>query len=392
MTKEGGIAVMPDKLQAVLDETVATGAAPFVIAMTGNADGVTWSGTAGNCAPGKPARLDTLFGLYSMTKAVCATAAMILIDRGQLDLDTPAADILPEIGALRVFEGFDGDAPRLRAPKTPITIRHLATHTSGLVYELFSPDLRRYLEVSGTPSYFSWKRAGLNHPLLFDPGEGWGYGTGLDWLGLIIEQIDGRRIDAFCQDEIFTPLGMTDTCFEIDDARLKRLARVYTRTGEDSFADHDGRERQTGGIPSGNEAEKDYYGMGGCLYGTVPDYLRLLRMHLRGGELDGVRLISEPLLRRLKQNIVGDIAVDFDWFPGPRKGHAFAYMRVEDDTPGMRAAGSCFWAGGANSHYWVDFENDLVAVFATYDAPFLDPPFMARFAEFEGAVYAQRQR
>jgi CubicO group peptidase (beta-lactamase class C family) len=378
-----------DRLQTLLDEAVAANDAPFLIAMTADGEGVRWSGVAGDSVPGKPAAVDAVFRFYSMTKAVGCTAAMMLIDRGLIELDTPAATILPEIGRLQVLDGFDGDVPRLRAPRRPITIRHLATHTSGLAYDLLSADLQRYIDVTGQTSYFTGLRDGLNYPLLFDPGEGWAYGIGIDWLGLIVEQVSGRTTDRFCQDEIFDPLGMIDSCFELDEARAERLSRLYVRGEGGSFAEHNGRQVYTGRARDEYvDLKGDYYGMGGCLYGTAPDYLRLLRTHLNGGMLDGRRLISEALVRRLQANLAGAITVGWDFFPGTRKGHAFAFMRTEEDMPGMRAAGSLYWCGGANGHYWIDPKNDLVGLYLTHDAPFLDPRFMARYGEFERAVYA----
>ncbi len=122
-------------LNDILNAGVASGAAPGFVAMTGNAAGVKWSGTAGERAPGQPMTEDTVFRIFSMTKAIGSTAAMILIDRGRLDPNAPVDTILPDFAKIRVLQGFDGDTPRLRAPKSRATIRQLATHTSGLVYE-----------------------------------------------------------------------------------------------------------------------------------------------------------------------------------------------------------------------------------------------------------------
>ena len=312
-------------LQEVLDAAVAAGDAPFLIAMVGNSDGVIWSGVAGDCAPGRAASLDTIFRLYSQTKAVCATAAMILVDRGKLDIDAPVEDLLPEIGALQVLEGFDGTVPRLRAPRRKITARHLATHTSGLSYETGHTLLEEYFRVTGQPSYFSGLREGLKHPLIFDPGEGWAYGIGLDWMGFLIERIDGRSIETFCKEEVFEPLGMVDTCFEPNAEQDTRLCRLYVRGADGAFEDRDAHIVHTGRPDDQERHERtDYHGMGGCLYGTAPDYMRLLRMHLAGGILEGNRIVSEATVRRLQGNLVGEIPSQSGWFPGPRKGHALA--------------------------------------------------------------------
>ena len=107
---------------------------------------------------------------------------MILIDRGKLNPDTPVEEILPQFAEIKLLEGFDGDTPRLRPPKMKATVRHLATHTSGLVYDTFSQIISKYMEATGHPTILSGLKASLNYPLSFEPGERWDYGIGIDWL------------------------------------------------------------------------------------------------------------------------------------------------------------------------------------------------------------------
>ena len=173
------------ELDQVIQAAVARQDAPFLVAMTGNSDGVMWSGCAGQRSPGQPATLDTVFRIFSMTKAVGSMAAMILIDRGQLSADTEVEVLLPEFAGLRVLDGFDGSTPRLRAPRTKATVRHLATHTSGLVYEFWNADVPRYMEAAGHPTILSGLVASMNYPLMFEPGTRWDYGVGVDWLGRV---------------------------------------------------------------------------------------------------------------------------------------------------------------------------------------------------------------
>ncbi|MDH5537694.1 MAG: beta-lactamase family protein, partial [Betaproteobacteria bacterium] len=132
-------------LDNILKAGVASGAAPGLVAMTGNAAGVKWSGAAGERAPGKPMSADTVFRIFSMTKAIGSTAAMILIDRGKLKAEATVESILPNFAKIQVLDGFDGDKPRMRAPKSKATIRQLATHTSGLVYEFWNTDVPRWM-------------------------------------------------------------------------------------------------------------------------------------------------------------------------------------------------------------------------------------------------------
>ncbi len=380
---------MPE-LNRILTEAVAAEHVPFVVGMTGNAAGMTWSGAAGDARAGMPAQIDTVFRIFSMSKAVGSTAAMILMDRGKLDADTPVADILPAFGDKQVLEGFDADGkPRLRAPRTQATVRHLATHTSGLVYEFWNADMPRYMQATGLPTVLSGLRTGLDYPLLFDPGTRWDYGIGIDWLGQVVEKVDGRTIDRFCQEEIFEPLGMKDTRFEVDPDIAPRLASVRMRAEDGHFGDFE----------LAPPAKPEFYGMGHALYATAPDYLRFLRMFLNRGELDGTRILSEAGLASMLTNQIGDIPIermktaappitaDAEFFPGCRKTHSMAFQRIEDDVPGMRSAGSQFWAGVCNTHYWFDPARDMAGIVMTQTLPFVEPRFMGLYQAFERAAY-----
>jgi methyl acetate hydrolase len=378
------------KMQAVLDDAVRAGDVPFAVAMVGDKNGIKWSGTAGERSPGQATSADTVFRIFSMTKAVGSTAAMLLIDRGKLNPDTPVQDILPEFAKMQVLEGFDGDKPLLRAPKTKATVRHLATHTSGLEYEFWNADMAKYLAVTGHPPILSGLKAALFYPMMTDPGTRWGYGIGIDWLGQVVEKIDGRRIDQFCREEIFTPLGMSDTAFEVSAPMKARLAAVAARGEDGKFAPFDI-------APPPNP---EFYGMGHSLYSTAPDYMKFLRMYLNRGQLDGKRLLKEASvdwmladrmngLTFLKMvTAAPPVTADCDPFPGTRRTHSFGFFRVEEDIPGMRSAGSQAWAGVLNTHFWFDPKKDVAAVIMTQTLPFVEPRFVDTYANFERAVYA----
>jgi len=183
-------------------------------------------------------------------------------DRRRLTRDSGSVEsIIPEFKEIKVLDGFDGDAPRLRAPRTKATVRNLATHTSGLVYKLWNADIPRYMQATGHPSILSGLKSSLNYPLAFDPGERWDYGIGIDWLGQVVEAVDGRRIDRFCREEILDPLDMNDTGFEVED-KTDRLASVSMR-GEDG---------KFGAFDIAPPTRPEFYGMGHALYSTAPDW------------------------------------------------------------------------------------------------------------------------
>ena len=376
-------------MQAVLDEAVAAGDLPFAVGMVGTAEGVRWQGAAGAAAPGRAAGPDTVFRIFSMTKAIGATAAMILIDRGRLTFDTPVDDVLPDFARIGVLESWDGDTPRLRAPRVRATVRHLATHTSGLEYDTWNPAMREWLARTGNPQTRSGLRQGLFYPMMTDPGTRWGYGIGIDWLGLVVEAVAGQRIDAFLRAELFDPLGMVDTDVELRPDMAPRLAQPKARA-EGGFADTD--------IPLPSAPE--VYGMGHCLYSTAPDYMRFLRMLLNGGALDGVRVLSAGGVAQMLANHTGrlhagrmatarpSISADVDMFPGRRMSHGFAFLRLEEDEPGRRRAGAQGWAGLMNTHCWLDPAGDRAGLLLTQLLPFVDPQFMAVYDRFERAAHA----
>src|SRR5260370_25432386 len=147
-----------------------------------------------------------------MTKAITGTAAMQLVEKGRLALEQPMGDVLPVIKDANVLEGFNGDGtPRLRDPKAPITLRHLLTHTSGYGYDIFNPDLARYLEITGLPSILSRKNDALRVPLLFDPGSGWEYGIGIDLVGKVVEAVTGQHLESYFRRYLLDPLVKHDT-------------------------------------------------------------------------------------------------------------------------------------------------------------------------------------
>jgi methyl acetate hydrolase len=375
----------------VLSRAVDRQDVPFVVGMVTNAAGPTYSGAVGDAASGLKAGEDTVFRVFSMTKAVGSTAAMILIDRGRLDPETPVKEILPDFAKIQVLERFDGDKPILRAPRTPATVRHLATHTSGLEYEFWNAEMANYQAKTGHPTILTGLKSAMFYPMMTDPGTRWGYGPGIDWLGLVVEKIDGRRIDKFCREEIFEPLGMKDTAFEVSDAMAKRLAAVKIRGEDGKFAPYDI-------APPPNP---EVYGMGHSLYSTAPDYIRFLRMFLNRGALNGNRVLSEKgvdwmLTDRMNGltfekmvTVVPALTADCDPFAGTKRTHSFGFLRNDVDIPGRRSASSQSWAGVLNTHYWLDPRKGIGAVIMTQSLPFVEPRFMQLYADYETAVYAE---
>ena len=230
--------------------------------------------------------------------------------------------------------------------------------------------------------------ASLFSPLVFDPGTDWGCGIGIDWVGRAIEAIDRRTIDQLCTKEIFEPLGMRNTTFEVSDRARKTLASVYTRAESGDFIE----------IPFSPPERPEFYGMGGALYSTAPDYMRFLRSFLQGGALDGERILSTESIELMLDNqtryltlspmtlAIPPVGLTFEMLPGVPKSHTMGFMRTEDDAPGMRGRGSLGWCGLLNTHFWFDPKASLAALFMTQVAPLADFRVRSTYADFERGV------
>jgi len=337
----------------------------------------------------EPMTPDTVVWIASMTKAIVATAAMRLVEAGRLGLDAPAAEVVPAIAEVAVLEGFDAAGrPRLRAPKRPVTLRHLLTHTSGFPYEMWSPEAIRARKALGLPPMPSGRLAALGLPLLFDPGEGWTYGIGLDWVGRMVEAASGERLGAHLERTILGPLGMADTAFRLREDMRARLAAVHTRGPDGALTPTDMIVEQ----------EPEFESGGGGLYSTAADYLRFARMILNGGRHGRERLLRPETVAEMARDQIAPLAVtpmtsampaasnDVDFFPGLPCGWSLAFLVNRVPTPEGRAAGGLAWAGLANTYYWIDHGRGTAGVFLTQILPFFDARAVALFRGFEARM------
>jgi methyl acetate hydrolase len=384
---------LEEKADALLRDAVSNGDVPGVVAMATDRDGTIYEGGFGERVLGSGVAMtpDTVGWIASMTKAITGTAAMQLVEQGRLDLDRPASDWVADLGNVEVLEGFDDTGrPVTRAPKRPITLRHLLTHTAGFSYEIWNPSIIRYQEATGVPGIIGCENAALRTPLLFDPGDRWDYGINLDWAGKMVEAVTGQRLGQYMKQNIFEPLGMTSTAFRITPEMRARLAKIHQR-GEDGGLE----PLMDLEIPQEPEFEMG----GGGLYGTAGDYLRFVRMILDKGVADGRRVLQPGTVEMMSQNQMGDCRVrrletampplsnDAEFFPGMPKTWGLSFMINTEEAPTGRTAGSLAWAGLANSYYWIDPNKGLGGVFLTQILPFADEKSVPLFFAFEKTVY-----
>jgi methyl acetate hydrolase len=353
---------------------------PMAVAMIADARGVVYEQAAG-------AGKDTIFGIASMTKPITSVAVMQLVEAGQVKLDEPAATYLPELGTIQVLEGGTR-----RPPKSPVTVRHLLTHTAGFGYEFMNRELFDLVSKKEIPSLMAGGEGFLEAPLLFDPGTRWEYGTSTDWLGKLVERVSVRSLEVYFREKIFDPLGMPDSFFSVPPDKQSRLAGTFQRKEDGSLAQQPRRQAKPGEFLSG----------GGGLHSTASDYLRFIRALMDGGQLDQHRILSAQSVAMMGTNQIGDltirpfaslipqVATDGATLPGAldKFGLGFALNSKSAGTP--RGVNTLSWAGIFNTFFWIDREKHVAAVLMSQMLPGLDPGAQKLLEDFDRAVYEWR--
>ena len=378
-------------IDKVLQEAITNQAVPNVVAVAADRNGIIYEGAAGPRVTGgdEPVGLDTHYRIMSMTKMIVTTTALQLMEQGSLDLDAPVAKYCPAFGELQVLEGFDGDTPRLRAPKSQATVKQLITHTSGVGYWFWNADLVRWEASTGTPNVLSGSNVIFGAPLIADPGTRLEYGISTDWLGKVVEAAAGVTLDVAVKQAVTGPLSMGQTEFAPSGAQRDNLVPVHLQDGDGNWS---ASEIELA-------AEPEYWAGGHGLHSTPRDYLSFQRALLGGGELDGTRILKQATVEAAFSNQIGaldfpaaiataDAASTADFNAGP--GHKWGYglLLNTEDVPGRRKAGSGSWAGLLNTHFWVDPTSGITGAVYTQFLPFVTPAAYQVYIDVETALYA----
>jgi CubicO group peptidase (beta-lactamase class C family) len=380
-----------DDVAILMQGAVQAGEVPGLVVAAGGREQAGFVAGFGVRRLGAPDPMapDTVVWIASMTKAITAAAAMRLVEAGRLVLDAPAAELVPALGAVQVLDGFDAAGqPVLRAPKRAVTLRHLLTHTSGFAYDMWSRDIARYRKATGTPAVTTCRNAALNLPLLFEPGEGWSYGIGIDWAGKMVEAATGQRLGAHLAETFFAPLGMTDTAFRLRPDMRGRLAGMHARGADGALTP----------IPFEVEQDPEFEMGGGGLYSTAADYMAFARMILNGGRHGRERLLKATTVAEMARDQIAPLSVrpmvsavpaatnDADFFPGLSCGWGMSFLVNRAPTPQGRSAGGLAWAGLGNTYYWIDHGRGTAGVFLSQILPFFDARAVALFRGFEARM------
>lgn len=331
----------------------------------------------------KPVQDDTLWRIYSMTKPITSVALMMLYERGLFQLNDPVSRYAPSWKNHRVWVSGEGEDMVTEPVERPVSFRDVLSHMAGFTYGGALPGVGVQHPIDHVYQGLKVRSMGSQDsmetfldklgrvPLRYQPGTRWMYSVATDVCGALVEVLSGRPFAQFLQEEIFEPLGMTDTAFWVPPEKLDRFAANYRRAADKSLVLQDD--------PGASTYAKDpgFKSGGGGLVSTSADYMRFCEMLRRGGELDGARILGPRTLELMHMNHLpggGDLTqLALGTFSetanaGVGFGLGFATTLGQVETGGL-GVGDYYWGGAASTIFWVDPKEDLTAVFMTQLMP-----------------------
>jgi len=333
-----------------------------------------------------PMSQDSIFRIYSMTKPVTAVSLMMLFEEALFNLTDPVSQYIPAFKDLSVYAA-NGE---LEVPIRPITVQDLLRHTAGLSYGEYSvsnsPVDKLYDEADLfnpkiTSTEFTRRVAEL--PLMHHPGEKWHYSVATDIAGYLVELLSGMPLADFMQERIFNPLGMVDTSFEIDPSNILRFCTLYGKTAKSDF---DLLEE-----PASSEylPPVSFHAGGSGLVSTTADYLRFARCILNKGQLEGTRLLGPKTVtlmtcNHLPNNLLPIAYEGSEPMLGMGYGLGFGVMLDPAQAGMMGTVGDHSWGGNAETYFWIDPDEELIAILMSQYQPSQTYPIRK---EFRSVVY-----
>ena len=307
-----------------------------------------------NKETGEPMSADTIFVIMSMTKPIVSAALMMLYEQGHFLLTDPITDWIPELAGKEVLMNNDLGSYRVPA-RNPITFRHVLSHTAGLDpdRDALTEEELQLLPRSETLEETILRRAPL--PLSFQPGDTWKYGSSTDYVALLVERISGQPLRQFLQENIFDPLEMHDTFYNVPRDKVNRVAAVYSPSGP-------GNTIELFRAPAFQETT--YFGGVAGLSSTISDYWRFSQMLLNGGELDGVRLLSPKTINLMISNHSGDSNI-YVRGPGYGFGLGFGILNEPGKARDPLTPGTFTWGGAWGTVFWIDPVEEMIGIMMT---------------------------
>ncbi len=364
------VGLSPDRLariDAMVQDAIAAEHIPGTVVLLARHGRIVHYRAFGSADPqGTPLAPDAIFRIASQTKAITATAVMMLWEEGHFRLDMPLSRFLPEFADPVVLEAYDETSGNYftRPAKSPITIRQLITHRAGIGYGIIDKDprLKQIYIDAGITDLFTTEPVTLADnvkklaalPLLFDPGENYHYSEGLDVAGRLVEVVSGLPFDEFLRTRIFEPLGMHDTQFYLRPGQANRLVTVQQPAADGGWDKYQGTEYYDADYPV--KGARTWFGGGAGLTSTARDYAAFLQMYLNGGEYNGTRLLSRTTINTI-------MAHQSDLGPYAHYGLAFRVLGEAGVAQGGKGGLNTFsWGGYFNIAYFADPGEQLLGI------------------------------
>lgn len=323
-----------------------------------------------------PMERDTICRVYSMSKIITCAATLMLLEDGKFNLDDAASKYLPDLKEMRVWTAGTQDDPKTEGLKRPITIRHLLTHTSGLIYDFAGNDeltkLWRAADLWNGPGLTGFMTKLGKLPLRHQPGDAYTYGVNQDVLGALIERVSGQRFGAFLEERMFAPLGMKDTGFDVPSEKLSRLAKTY-KIESGKFVEDKPIIETWPNAGRGIEAG------GAGVFSTAGDFARFAQMLCNGGTLDGKRILGRKTIELMTANHL--VTLPNNQAATRQKGFGLG-VEVTTDLGQLSvpsSIGQFGWYGAATTYCQIDPKEKLVAIALTQHFPFNQHNFFAAF-------------
>ncbi|TGJ81209.1 hypothetical protein E0Z10_g7573 [Xylaria hypoxylon] len=347
-----------------------------------------------------PLQLDSVMWIASFTKVVTALAALQCCERGLLTLDGPIYDVLPELRGLPIIRRFNDDGSPVLEPHTkPITLRHMLNHSSGIAYDETHPKLTAWHKWHRTlPNRSNAVEGRYSYPLVFEPGDSWCYGAGVDWAGVAVERVNGGiSLQHYFEENIFRKVGARDIVFS---SHMHTRPDLQTRVVDMSKRDPGNPRRaiRSNAKPQQNERGGCFGGLG--LFASPVDYLKIIKGILATDDdqkllsAKGVDEFFRPCLSEKAKAALNRVLEEEETriamgniHPSVTKNWALGGIINEGDVSGGRKAGTMTWTGLPNLAWFVDRTSSLCGLYAMQLYPPGDAKMGELFGMFEQGIY-----
>lgn len=366
-------------LTPLLEKFVANGPAgcSLMVSRHGKEIYSHYAGKA-NLDTGSPFTPETLFRVYSMTKVITCTLALMYFERGCFLMSDPVSDYLPAYKNLKVAKLSPNSSYRTESARKPLLIKHLFNMTSGLSY----PGEYDPAAIETGKATQSLTKRGISGekitvqnlanalaevPLAFEPGTHWRYSLAHDVLGALIEIWSGKTFGQALADELFSPLGMSSTGFRINEDNRGLLCPMYKR-------DEKGEMTRITDMDIHYQPGSTFESGGGGLLSTLSDYTKFAQMMANGGQADGHNYISHKTIEMMATNTLGSAQMaDYNWDNLSGYGYGFGVRTLMDKSAGLNGSiGEFGWSGLAGTWVLIDPSEGLAAVYMQQMLPNLE--------------------